>query len=197
MLIDSEAQFRPIFDRYFRALCRFFSKRGIALEVSRDLAQDTLFKVYLGMSRFEAMPSEEGLAAWVFAIAANVWRNEVRRRNTGRRSGEEVPLEAEHGVSLSSGDGSESGGNGGCGNPLGALLAEEKAQFLRQAVGALPDRMRTCVIMWVDQGRSPKEIAQILQVSEKTVRSQMRHARDRLRSELRRYFTCPEDGGGS
>ena len=58
------------------------------------------------------------------------------------------------------------------------------AERLRQALNELPERRRMAVVLFDVEGYSHAEIAEILGMPEGTVRSEVFHARRRLRTLL-------------
>lgn len=173
---DREGELERLFERYARPVSYFFARRGFSPEECRDLTQETFLGVYRGMDAFRHDASVE---TWLFTIAANVWRNEVRSRTAGKREGREVPLEG-----LAESPGTVPAELRGADDPLAGLLAEERAGLLREALGELPAQMRRCLLLRLDQQLKYREIAQVLCVSIETVKSQLFQARERLRHRL-------------
>jgi RNA polymerase sigma-70 factor (ECF subfamily) len=68
------------------------------------------------------------------------------------------------------------------------LLAGERSRLLREAIGKLPEQMRKCLLLRVDQEMRYKEIAVVLRLSPETVKVHLFQARKRLREELGPYF---------
>lgn len=69
----------------------------------------------------------------------------------------------------------------------GPAADAERAQLheaLRQALAALPDRQRMAVVLFDVEGYAHREIAEVLNVPEGTVRSDVFHARRALRRAL-------------
>src|SRR5262249_53940561 len=70
---NQEEIFRQIFLLYYRKVFRFFVRRGLSIEESKDLTQDTFLRVKLaefrGDVRFET---------WLFRIASNLYRHRLR-----------------------------------------------------------------------------------------------------------------------
>jgi RNA polymerase sigma-70 factor (ECF subfamily) len=122
---------------------------------------------------------DASVETWLFTIAANVWRNEVRSRTASKREGREVPLEG-----LAESPGALSTELHEADDPLAGLLEEERAGLLREALDELPAQMRRCLLLRLDQELKYREIAQVLQVSIETVKSQLFQARERLRQRL-------------
>jgi len=72
------------------------------------------------------------------------------------------------------------------GGPRPDTTAERRAlsERLRQALAELPERRRVAVVLFDVEGYSHAEIAGILGIPEGTVRSEVFHARRRLRALL-------------
>jgi len=190
-----DEEFRRLFERYFRPLFYFFRNRGIPPEDCRDLTQETFMRVYKSMGRFRG---EASVQTWLFQIATNLWRNQVRYDRAGKREAKEVSVESamEKGqpipADLSLARGAHTRG------PLAGLLADEKVELLRRALADLPPQMRRCVLLRIDQNLKYREIAGVMQISIDTVKSQLSQARQRLGEELGFYFdgSGPADVGG-
>lgn len=150
------------------------------MEDSRDLAQETLLKVSRGYSDFR---QEASLPTWIFSIARNTWANFLRHRNAFKRDAPEISLDylqeegaAEFSQGLTPSASSE--------NPLALVLEGERRHLLMEHVKNLPERMRRCLILRINQELKYREIAVVLDISIETVKSQLHQARDRLRKEL-------------
>ncbi|SDT57460.1 RNA polymerase sigma-70 factor, ECF subfamily [Mucilaginibacter mallensis] len=66
------------------------------------------------------------------------------------------------------------------------LFARELTTSIDNAVGLLPETMRNCYTLSKSEGKTNNEIADILQISEKTVRNNVSEALKRLRFYLQR-----------
>jgi RNA polymerase sigma-70 factor, ECF subfamily len=147
------------------------------LDDAEDAAQETFVRAYLNLDRFRA---ESDVKTWLYAIAVNVCRAELRRRRAR--------------VSL--------------GGALRALLSvtgkpstlEETAMQaaagdrLWREVARLDEKHRTpLVLRYIDRLTVP-QIARILGLREGTVHSRLHHAREKL---LKRLGDDPADAAGS
>ena len=70
------------------------------------------------------------------------------------------------------------------------LIAEEKADlsFVWEAVKELPDTQRDVIHLFYEEGYQPAEIAEILGRKEATVRSDLKRARERLKTILKEVY---------
>lgn len=184
-----EEQFHKVFRRHYRSVTYFFAHRGFDAEECRDLTQETFFRVYRGMESFRG---EARVKTWLYTIAANIYRNEIRDRQAEKRSADEVSLEEslEQGRPVS--ETWEVRTWREAGDPLHSVLTEERARLLREAVDDLPPRMRQCVLLRLDRGLKYREIAILLHVTEDTVKAQLFQARQRLHRALGEHFQALE-----
>lgn len=178
---DRDLEFQRLFERFYRPVARFFVNRGFDLEDSRDMAQETFASIYNGLDGFRQESSEE---TWLFKIAANTWRNALRKRAAVKRDADETSLDELLVVGWDPGDADSLDAR----DPLAASLGEERSRMLRKAIDELPAEMRRCVLLRVAQDMKYREIAAIMQISIQTVKSQLYQARERLRTSLGDYF---------
>jgi RNA polymerase sigma-70 factor (ECF subfamily) len=171
-----EINSRKIFDRYYGWVRGFFRRR-LSPERAEDLAQETLFQALRGIASFRGGGTFE---SWLFAIAANLLRNERRRLLRQKRAASEVPIEAssaETGVDLV--DAVDS--------PEAATFQRERLRALDRAVSRLPEKPRLCIRLRL-AGYDYPEIAELLEMSPSTARVHVFTARKRLHDEFGEEF---------
>lgn len=178
--VDREREeFESLFERYSQPVTSFFARRGFSPEDCRDLTQETFLGVYRGMARFRR---ESSVETWLFTIAANVWRNELRSRSADKREGQEISLEKQgedYGLQLVTAGAEERD------DPLAGLIEQELSSRVRRALGELPSQMRRCLVLRIDGQLKYREIAVVMRTSIETVKSQLFQARERLRDLLK------------
>jgi RNA polymerase sigma-70 factor (ECF subfamily) len=181
---EAEQRFRSLFERYYGQVNRFFRRKGMDAEDARDLAQDVFLNVYKSLP---GLRQDARFQSWLFAISANVYKNELERRGARKRASVKVPLEGD-----SQGDGETPSPASRAVDlrprPMEALLEKEKLERLRSALTELPEQMQRCVRLRVAEDRSYQEIADSLGVSINTVKAHLRQARIALRNRLAPYF---------
>ena len=74
-------------------------------------------------------------------------------------------------------------------NPLEAAMAGELRDLVAQRISALPVRQREVLILTVYEQMKPREVAQVLGISESNVYTNLHYARNRLRDELEPYLS--------
>ncbi len=149
-----------------------------------ELAQETFVRVYQNRERFRAGAS---FSAWLYTIATNLVKDRFRWRSRHPQ----VSLEAER---------TAAGGSLGevlpetRPGPGEALQMEERAEAVRNAVAALPEDLRTALLLSEYEGLTHAEIGEVVGCSAKAVESRIFRARKQLRSELEEEF-AKETGG--
>lgn len=192
--IDQEELHR-LYRLHQHALYSFFANRGFSREECRDLLQQTFLEAwrcrdsYSGSGLVGDELASDRAGAWLFGIAKNIWRMQLRDASRQKRDAVEVPLENhlpqdESGrqAALQLAD----PGPQSC--QLEKCLADEERRLLREALLSLPERMRFCVVLSL-RGYKYREIAERLQVSLNTVRKQLFDGREKLRQRLGAYFS--------
>ena len=170
-------EFRALFDQYYRAIFNFFANRGFGAEDCRELTQATFLAAYASRERFRG---DSRVETWIFSIAKNIWRRTVRDRNREKRKSEEVPLEE---VVVDRVPDSKAE------DPLERALQEERVRLMREALEELPELLRACVVLRIDQGLSYREVAVAMRIPEDRVKSLLHQARTKLRRHLSKSFT--------
>ncbi len=165
--IDQEESFRRIYSLYFPRIDRFFQRKGFSPEESRDLAQETFFRITRTLDSFRR---ESRFEAWLFSVAWHVCINEVRSRRTKKRAGLEQSLDFEV--------------FGSQPQPLEEAINKERLQALRAAFQGFPDQMRRCCKLRYEDGLKYREIATVMQISLEMVKAYLHQARKRLTEKL-------------
>lgn len=174
--IRVEVNSRLIFERFYPWVRRFFARLGYTAQDSEDLAQETLSQVFHRIGSFR---NDGSFKSWLFASAANLHRNEHRRRRRVKRDAPEVSLD----------DTDESGAPlrhplAPGSSPAQTAYQVERTQALARAMKGLPPQMRQVISLRVDRDLKYREIAAVLQISVETVKAHLFQARQRIRTEL-------------
>ena len=154
--------------RLFHYLLRQLSNPSDA----EDCAQEAFARVYVNRAKFR---SGAKFSTWLYTIATNLARD-VHRRHVRHP---EVFLPEE-----------EDGGGGlemmpdAAALPGEQLQAMERATQVRAAVQALPEELRTPLVLFEYENLAQAEIAAILQCTPKAVEVRIYRARNALRKSL-------------
>jgi len=143
---------------------------GVARRVARavlgdpddadDAAQDALLSALVKLDQYDP---RRPFGPWLLGIVANAATDRRRRRKVRRAESLDPALVA--------------GGT----RPDAAAEQRALAERLRGALAELSERRRLAVVLFDVEGYSHAEIARILGIPEGTVRSEVFHARRRLR----------------
>ena len=138
-----------------------------------DLAQETFVRVYQHRAKFN---SQQKFTTWLYTIATNLVRDRFRWRSRHP----DVSLQAELNGGQTIADLFPEPAPG----PSVSLEVEERGRAVRNAVGALPEKLRTPLILSEYGNLSSAEIAAILKCTPKAVETRIYRARTRLRKVL-------------
>lgn len=181
---DRERNFRLLFERFHRPIERFFARRGVQPEDCLDLTQETFLCIDRGLKGYR---SEDRLSHWVFRIAATTYLQWLRAGKAAKRAGLEVPPEAVDGTTPALRHPSLQ---------LETLLDEEQRSAVRRAVLELPEQMRHCLLLRLDQDLTNVEIATLMRLSPETVKAHLFQARRRLKERLGTAIGSVLEGDG-
>ena len=158
----------------FHFLCRMLNHEDDA----NDLAQETFVRVFRARETFR--PTEK-FSAWLFTIAANLARNQIRWRTRHPN----VSLDAETGVAEQSLAATLPSPEAA---PPEQLLAAERNAAVRAAVDQLPADLREAIVLCEWEEQSMAAAAHILKATPKTVESRCYRARQILRERLKKWL---------
>lgn len=131
-------------------------------ETAKDLLHDGFLKVYTHLDSFKGTGSFEG---WIRRIMVNTALEFLRKRNE-----EGYHLDVEEAFTLSNDD-------------IG-IMERMQAEELIQTIQKLPDTYRATFNLFVVEGYSHKEIADVMNITESSSRVYLTRARQMLQSLL-------------
>lgn len=134
---------RPIFSFIYN----FFQDRALC----EDLTQETFLRAFRFIGSFRP---KEKWSTWLFSIAKNLCIDELRRR----RKETTVDIDAVDPEALVSED---SPGT----NPLQATTAVLEGETLRRVIANLPEKYRTCIVLFYFNELSYEEISRVMKIS--------------------------------
>lgn len=163
---DREA-FTELMVRYQRPIynAAFWILRSA--EDAHDVAQDVFLKV---AERLDEFDSQRRFFSWIYRIAVN------QSLNLLRRNGHEEALDDE--IDLPGADSA---------NPESQASGAELSRGIQRALLSMSTNDRTVIVLRHFSECSYQEIAQILEIDEKTVKSRLFEARHRLREMLKDF----------
>jgi RNA polymerase sigma-70 factor (ECF subfamily) len=134
---------RPIFSFIYH----FFQDRALC----EDLTQETFLRAYRFIDSFRP---KEKLSTWLFSIAKNLCIDELRRK----RKETTVDIDAVDPETLVSEEGAGI-------NPLQSVAELQEGETLRRVIAKLPEKYRTCIILFYFNELSYEEISRVMKIS--------------------------------
>lgn len=170
--VDDSSAFEILFKRHYANLCKRVKAMLNDEEAAEDVVQQLFMKIW--ESR-ETMVLPDSVAAYLFTAARNRALNYIKSQS--RKSDNEIPLnqyhdEADHRTEEQ-------------------MDAKELQKALYAAIDQLPEKRREVFVLSRFEGKSYKEIAEILNISVKTVEAQMGKALSTLREFITKHQQNP------
>ena len=174
-----EAAFQEIVRRYRNPITNFVYRMLDDYERSVELAQETFIRVFTSASRYQANYS---FSTYIYRIATNLAISELRRRKRRKFVSLFSPFTDDNGdaVELDPPDL----------NPLQdeSLINDERRKAVARAITSLPEKYRAAIVLRDVEGLSYDRIAEVLKLSEGTVKSRINRARNLLKEKLSVYI---------
>ncbi|MDH4186889.1 MAG: sigma-70 family RNA polymerase sigma factor [Nitrospira sp.] len=187
MALASKKSVRPLptqeieeFDKLYRdhvdLMYRYAHRLCGEPEAAKDLVQETFLNAYRGLKSFRG---DARFSTWLYTIASRAC---MRMRH--KRKGEpERELSLDEFVPTSEGEIRLQVPMEGL-SPEEALQNKELRQALERAIDALPKKYRMVLVLRDMEGISAKEVATIMGLNERAVKSRLHRARLFVRREL-------------
>lgn len=143
---------------------------------ARDASQEVFLRVYKYLKRFR---QDQDFFAWLYGITVNVCRDSLKKRQNHRNRF--VPFsEGAEGMALAVSDEHAD---------AESIVAQvQQRELIVKAIGALPFKERTSIVLRDMEGFSTEEVARIMKSSATTVRSQICSARKKIRIYCRQQL---------
>jgi RNA polymerase sigma-70 factor, ECF subfamily len=177
---DDPAAFAEMVEQYQHRLVTVMHHLVGNAEEAEDLAQEVFLRVYRGRKRYHPRAK---FSTWLFTIANNLALNTLRSRQRKpvvplnvRDSGPLGPRPAEQ-LARDRAD-----------QPTARMQQQELAAIVRRALEGLNERQRAAVVLNKFEDMNYAEIAEVMGLSTKAVKSLLSRARDNLRTALQDYI---------
>jgi RNA polymerase sigma-70 factor (ECF subfamily) len=138
-------------------------------ELALDISQEAFIKAYRALPRFRG---DSAFYTWMYRIAVNTAKNHLaaqRRRPMDVELDLQDPEQYDLHAKLKETD-----------TPEGITLSNELQEAVERAIAALPEDLRTAIVLRELEGMSYEEIAQTMECPVGTVRSRIFRARDAI-----------------
>ena len=164
-----ERALEVVFRSHYSGMASFVQRFVRSPDLAEELVQDVFLKLW---SKREQLADIETLRTYLFRAARNTALNYLRRVKLERRWAEEQGTEADPPATFAADD---------------DTVEQEVAAAVKQAIDRLPPRCREIFLMSRDGGLTYAEIARSLDISVKTVETQMGRALKSLRASLHHF----------
>lgn len=166
-----ERFYRMLFDRYYQPLVIYANRMLLDIDLARSVVQDVFVLIF---DKREDLHIHTSFNAHLYQSVKNRCLNEIKR---------EKMKDGHHEIILKSSDGYTEAAD--------ELELNDLQQIIDQTVAGLPEQCRRIFVMSRHEGLSNQDIADQLQLSKRTVETQISKALRRLREELAQHQILP------
>jgi len=164
--------------KVFNVAYKFVGKHDEA----EDLTQEIFLKIFKSLNTFDRRANFQ---TWLISVSRNLCIDHYR---SVRKERETIDRQIDPNELTPAAPGP---------GPIAALEQRDRVALLRQAFAALPETLRTAVVMRDIQELSYQEIADRLNLPEGTVKSRINRGRTELARQVRRLGSDDYEAGGS
>jgi RNA polymerase sigma-70 factor (ECF subfamily) len=183
-----QAAFNLLVWRWEKPLFNFTYKYVGDAQLAQDLVQETFVRVLRSIHGYQ---HRGAFSTWLYRIAVNLCRDHFRRKK--------VPM-----VSLHDYFTTPSGDKVYVKDQLAdetarsdeALAAARREELVRRLLAGLPEEHRTVILMKENQGLKFREIAEVLEIPEGTVKARLYRGLRTMREQLERSGITESGSGG-
>jgi RNA polymerase sigma-70 factor (ECF subfamily) len=171
-LVDENVDsFNILVDRYKNRLINFVYRFVRDYDVAEDIVQETFLRVYRHRHNYKAIAN---FSTWIFTIAGNLAKSELRRRKRWKLFSVDAVNEDEKKFDIPD-DGIQ---------PDRATSVSMLDDSIQNAIETLQVKYKEALILRDIEGMSYKQIADITGVPVGTVKSRVNRARKKLQKKL-------------
>jgi RNA polymerase sigma factor (sigma-70 family) len=165
----------PTFDEIYRDYSKLVYNLTLSyvqnVEDAQDITQDVFIKIYKQLDRYD--PASASLKTWIYRISVNTCLDFIKMKQSSKRFGFLTSLFRKDSGEpvISPADFNHPG-----------IAAEHKDELRRlfHLINRLPENQKTALILSKIESHSQREIAQIMNISEKAVESLLQRAKQNL-----------------
>ena len=155
----------PLKNKLFRLALRITLNR----EEAEDVVQDTMIKVWNARDRWQEFDSIE---AYSLTITRNLSLDRIKKMDNQNDSLEEQTTERLDETSST---------------PSERMIQKDKLNIVRNIINELPEKQRSCLQLRDIEGKSYKEIADILSITEDQVKVNIFRARQTVKQRFQQF----------
>ena len=164
-----ERALEAVFKAHYAGMASFVQRFVRSQDLAEELVQDVFLKLW---AKREQLAEIETFRTYLFRAARNTALNYLRRAKLERRWREEQGTDDDPPTSYAADE---------------ETVEQELAVAVREAINRLPPRCREIFLLSRDGGLTYAEIARSLDISVKTVETQMGRALKALRASLHHF----------
>ena len=137
---------------------------------AEDVVQETMMKVW---NRRDQWDQIESIEAFCLTICRNLSLDKVRRMDNQTQSLDAAYDPKDQGVAS---------------NPEEQAIQSDHVRLVRQMINLLPEKQRSCMQLRDMEGKSYKDIATVLDITEEQVKVNIFRARQTIREKFKRFL---------
>ena len=137
-------------------------------------ADDLYQQTFLIAFQKNEIDAENNPKSYLITIAANVWKNVIRKKTWRKEKADIIPTIDEE-LNNTPDDGK---------SPEDEVIQNEEELLIRKLVLSLPDKFREVILMYYMEDMSINEIAAALKIPAGTVKSRMNKAKKMLKEKM-------------
>jgi RNA polymerase sigma-70 factor (ECF subfamily) len=164
--ISFQSDILPLKNELYRMALRITMNAADA----EDVVQETMMKVW---NRRDQWDQIESIEAFCLTICRNVSLDKVRRMDNQTQSLDAAYDPKDQGVAS---------------NPEEQAIQSDHVRLVRQMINLLPEKQRSCMQLRDMEGKSYKDIATVLDITEEQVKVNIFRARQTIREKFKRFL---------
>lgn len=151
----------PLKDVLYRLALRI----TLSHEEAEDIVQDTLIKVWNRRDEWQML---ESIEAYSMTICRNLALDAIKKKDNNNESLEQEMGETSDQTS----------------DPHELMIRKDRVEMVKQLVNRLPEKQRSCLQLRDFEGKTYKEIAEILAITEEQVKVNIFRARRSIKQQF-------------
>ncbi len=152
----------PLKNRLYRLALRITANH----QEAEDIVQDTMLKVW---SRRDSLDALDSIEAYAMTICRNLALDHLKKLESMNLSLDTLPLDRADETA----------------DPLQRLSHKNNIERIKNLLNVMPEKQRTCMQLRDFEGKTYKEIATILDISEEQVKINIFRARKTIKEKIR------------
>lgn len=171
---DDEGAFRKLFDTYYQKLFHLALYFIKSKELAEEIVSDVFFIIW---KRRKALGDVDDIEKYLYISTKNQALHYIRRTPVI----DKIPLEL-YTVNVLRDEN----------NPEDKLLSQEYSALIQKAIDSLPDKCKEVFRLVLSDKLKHKQIAQLLNISEKTVEAHITTAYKRIAQYVNKEYSNPK-----